>query len=414
MINRKTHVCPRDMPRIKQSYLVVVPTANSASMNILLIFSVVTLSSAHSLDWKTDVVRRLTDALVHADSRYNEPFLKHSNRSQTVVKLNVLLMNLIDFDVSKGTLKLFAVFDWTWTDYSLRWDEYEFDQSLIRLPVNKIWFPLVYIQNTADGTDALSVAESVEVTSEGSVHYETPQVLTTLCSPDVSKYPYDVHICQINIAPLLDNPGFVLESEYPLDLTNLWKNEAWNVSSKGFANRATRYVDYYIELRRYAFFLMLNLVAPVLILGVMNLFVFVLPQDSGERVGFSITILLSFVVFVSFTSEELPDSNTSTCIFNIFLVAQLIESALITLAVTLLSWVHHKTDENDKPRVCKMLVCPHKVEPRVGQVSDVQETEENAKLTWTKIASSLNVFCLIFFVSVSLIEKSVVLYLITS
>jgi hypothetical protein len=41
----------------------------------------------------------------------------------------------------------------------------------------------------------------------------------------------------------------------------------------------------------------------------MNLFVFVLPSESGEPVEYSITVLLSIVVFLTITSNSLPGTS---------------------------------------------------------------------------------------------------------
>ena len=253
-------------------------------MNLQIILTILFHTSVQSMDIQTAVVRNLTDSLVHVDSRFNEPVIKHSTGLMTTVDLRVELRNLIDFDVSKGTLTLFTTFEWSWTDKSLSWDTSEFNQNFIRLPVNKVWFPLVYIENTASGTDALSVAESLQVDFSGLVLYYTPQVLHLLCNPDVSKFPFDVHICAINVAPLLNNGGFNMQSSTTkgLDLSGFWQNSAWNVTAVNVTNKAGRYVEYYIRLKRHAFFLMLNLIAPILLLGIMNLFVFVLPQESGR------------------------------------------------------------------------------------------------------------------------------------
>ena len=385
-------------------------------MQMVVMLMAIVLSSAQYMDNQTRIIRNLTDFLIHKDSRFNEPFLKNSETFDTRVVLHVSIRNLIDFDVSRGTLTLFATFQWYWTDRSLSWDKGDFNVDLIRLPINKIWFPLVYIENSASGTDALSVAESAEVHYVGHVDYHTPQVLHLLCNPDVSKFPYDVHICAINVAPILNSGGFRMDSPADgLDLSHCWMNSAWNVTAVNVTNREQQFVDFYIRLERHAFFLMLNLIAPILILGVLNLFVFVLPQESGERMSFSITILLSFVVFISFAHQELPDNNISSCAFNVFLLIQLVESALITLAVTLLSWIHHKPDHHKIPNILiRVMFCPRKkIQPK-----DHQKLEDTGipvrKITWVYIASTLNIVCLIFFAIVSVVEKVSLLIIIHS
>ena len=303
------------------------------------------------IDWKTNYMQKIADNLIHQNSRYTEPFIKVPSTASTDVKISMGLRSLIEFDVSAGTLKMLAIFRWTWSDKSLTWSRPEIDlyTTKTRLPISTIWTPVVYIQNTAAGIDDLATADSAVVTYLGEVEYETPQVLDILCDPDITKYPFDEHICAINLEPLSADPGFKLSSPNDIDMSKFWENPEWTVSKVNVTNREDRYVDFYFRIKRHVFFLTLNLVSPVLVLAALNLFVFVIPQDSGERISFSITMMLAFVVFLSATSEALPESSTSTCIFNIFLMVQLVESSLITVTVILLSWFHHMPEETAVP-----------------------------------------------------------------
>ncbi|XP_076089841.1 uncharacterized protein LOC143061297 [Mytilus galloprovincialis] len=40
---------------------------------------------------------------------------------------------------------------------------------------------------------------------------------------------------------------------------------------------------------------MLNMVLPLVLLSILNLFTFAIPADSGERMGYTVTVWLSFV-----------------------------------------------------------------------------------------------------------------------
>ena len=308
-------------------------------------------SYSFDIDWKTSYMQKISDSLIHQNNRYTEPLIKVPSTATTEVSISMDIRSLIEFDVSAGTLKMLAIFRWTWSDKSLIWSRPEIDlyTTKTRLPISTIWTPVVYIQNTAAGIDDLATADSAVVTYLGEDEYETPQVLDILCDPDITKYPFDEHICAINLEPLSLDPGFKLSSPDDIDMSNFWENPEWTVSKVNVTNHEDRYVDFYFRIKRHVFFLTLNLVAPVLVLAALNLFVFVIPHDSGERISFSITMMLAFVVFLSATSEALPESSTSTCIFNIFLMVQLVESSLITVTVILLSWFHHMPEETHVP-----------------------------------------------------------------
>ena len=376
--------------------------------------------------------RNLTDAMLHSNSRYCEPVIKGVTSSQTWVGIKMDFRNLIDFDLSKGTLKLFAILTLTWTDRSYFWNRSEIPYPFLRLPVNQVWFPDIHLRNNAEGTHELTSTDSVRVSYTGQMTYESPQIFSVLCSPDVSKYPFDEHLCEIKFAPFQYNGGFDLYIR-DIEMKYFWENSAWDVSNGGIERISLAYINIRLYLRRHAYFLMLNLVSPVLILGVMNVFVFVLPQESGERMGFSVTILLSFVVFISYTSQELPESNNSICIFNVFLLVQLIESALITLAIVIISFVYYMSEDKQVP-----LIFPRSVRfyrrmmgvfvKRKKNVEDTNSTnisnskdrnsevdvDEDVSVTWTGISIVLNNACFVFFIIFSVVEKSVVLVKILS
>ena len=365
-------------------------------------------SNAHEFDPMQIKIRNITDEVIHTNSRYIEPFIRHTS-ANTEVTIRVELRNVIEFDVSKGTIRLYAVFYWWWDDKSLSWDEniYGYPPFFIRLSVAKIWVPLVYIQNSVEGAEALSVGQSVAVGPDGGVSYQTPQTFDVLCDPDVTRYPFDVHICAVRLAPLLDDPGFTLEPNKALDfdISKMFDNSIWSITKLNVTSRERKYVDLYIRLERSAYSLTLNLIVPVLLLGVMNLFAFSLPEESGERVSYSITITLSFIVYLTFTSEALPGSVSSICIFNVFLVVQLVESALISLAVIFISLLHHMSSDRKVPSFfrCSLRRCKKN---RVN--SDERTLNDGEEITWVIVASRVNRACFILFTLCSIIEKKIV------
>ncbi len=49
-----------------------------------------------------------------------------------------------------------------------------------------------------------------------------------------------------------------------------------------------------------------------MMLSFMTLLVFVMPPESGEKIGLAITVLLSFTVFNLMVSENMPQTSTHT------------------------------------------------------------------------------------------------------
>jgi len=58
---------------------------------------------------------------------------------------------------------------------------------------------------------------------------------------------------------------------------------------------------------------MINMVLPVIILAIVGPFVFVLPVESGEKIGFALTVLLNMSVVMTIVSDNIPPISTQTC-----------------------------------------------------------------------------------------------------
>ncbi len=58
-------------------------------------------------------------------------------------------------------------------------------------------------------------------------------------------------------------------------------------------------------------FYVLNIVLPCVMLSVLQLMVFRVPSAAGEKVSLSITLLLSFTVFLLMVSDNMPQTSTS-------------------------------------------------------------------------------------------------------
>jgi hypothetical protein len=81
-------------------------------------------------------------------------------------------------------------------------------------------------------------------------------------------------------------------------------------------------VTFTLILKRGSSYYVLNVIIPVILLGILNVLTFVLPADSGEKIGYTITVFLSFSVFLTIISSELP--RTSGSILGYYLIFQLV------------------------------------------------------------------------------------------
>ncbi|XP_050416836.1 neuronal acetylcholine receptor subunit alpha-7-like [Patella vulgata] len=87
-----------------------------------------------------------------------------------------------------------------------------------------------------------------------------------------------------------------------------------------------------IKIDRLYYFFLQNVIIPIFMLSFLNLFTFCLPDDSGEKISFSLTVLLSQTVFLSTISESLPTTSLHLVYITMYMNCLLIISCSISIA----------------------------------------------------------------------------------
>ena len=66
-----------------------------------------------------------------------------------------------------------------------------------------------------------------------------------------------------------------------------------------------------MQLQRRRSYYTLNVVVPIVLMALLAPLTFALPSEAGEKMGFSITVLLAYAVYLSYVKDEMPDTSTS-------------------------------------------------------------------------------------------------------
>ena len=148
-------------------------------------------------------------------------------------------------------------------------------------------------------------------------------------------------------------------------------------------------------------FVVLNLILPVVCMTVLNLLVFVLPVESGERVSYSITVLLAIAVFFTLVGENLPKTSFRTAIVSYFLFSYLIISTVICAFVILSSSLYYADAKRPVPKL--LLRVQEKLRSRksnrerkyaLNEKSDDVLSDDGDILTWKILSRWLDNFAL--------------------
>ena len=289
-------------------------------------------------------------------SRTIKPRLNQSD--QVNVTIFMALNSIQDYDEVSGTLRLVVSYVMNWSDEIRIWDPVDHGNlTSIKIPILNTWIPKVSIRNMISRRTILSFDNDVDIKTSVVQYFYTGRAMMIVaglqdfsCNSDVTYFPFDNHACEIRLLTMeLYSDIILLATPTGVFMEYMLPNAEWKISydlvEESPLEQNTQLI-FHLTLRRNPYFLFLNLVVPIIFISFVNLLVFCIPVNSGERASLAFTVLLTFVVFITMVTAILPASN-SISIYNIFLLIQLLCSILITfLAVWSIS-LFHRCEEND-------------------------------------------------------------------
>ena len=161
----------------------------------------------------------------------------------------------------------------------------------------------------------------VSVRSDGAAYWVFGGVISTGCKLTMTKYPFDEHICLIEVQPwanyltTINVTNGLSEMDKSLyEEHGLWtlKNTHAYRSEREFAKITLPYVVFRMHLVRKAGFFIFNIVAPCILLMWLTILMFWLPVESGEKTGLGVTLLLAYAVFQIMIADSTPKTSEST------------------------------------------------------------------------------------------------------
>ena len=79
-------------------------------------------------------------------------------------------------------------------------------------------------------------------------------------------------------------------------------------------------IEYKFKLQRRPTFFLLYLIFPCIAIVILALLSYVIPPEAGERIGFGVTVILSFSVYLIVISDKLPEKSDSSPLLGILYV----------------------------------------------------------------------------------------------
>ncbi|XP_011674150.1 neuronal acetylcholine receptor subunit alpha-7 isoform X2 [Strongylocentrotus purpuratus] len=258
--------------------------------------------------------------------------------------MGIALQQIIDVDEKNQQIISNLWMTVRWTDPTLAWNKSEYGGlDKIRVLPDMIWRPDILVYNSAAPKFDPTFHTKVTVTSEGLCEWIPPGIFKTSCPIDVTYFPFDIQECEIKFGSWTYG-GFTVDLELLSDevamndTSEFVKNGEWNLIGMPAEKKIKNYtccpetypsLHFYITIRRRALYYTLNILVPCLVISSLALVGFTLPVESGEKLSFGITILLSLTVFMLLVAEAMPATSVS-----VPLIAKYFDCVLMMVAVS--------------------------------------------------------------------------------
>ena len=287
-------------------------------------------------------MRQLVDEIKANASSEIRPGLEYD--SPLAVNITLHLQAITELNEVKGYITTIGYFDVLWYDDRIFWNPDDYDDiNYVPVDSTKVWIPKLIVSNPADQIYAFrEISQDVVFTSFGLAIWLPGTVMKTICYMQIPEYPFDSHTCFIEVASW-DGLSFsglqwyitLSSSKKELLTAHYQENSEWDLKNTYIAEDNPRYIAFGLTIVRRSTFLVFNILIPTVFLSLLNPLVFLLPQQSGERISFSVTILLSFAVFLNVIGNNIPKTSSPMPYLCHYVLIVLITSGVITFAAIL-------------------------------------------------------------------------------
>ena len=387
--------------------------------------------------YTSDQVKNLTKYLFETNA-YDKTLRPATNQiSPTDLKVSFYLIGLNKLDELEEKLTTTAFLTLEWKDEFLAWDLSMFPVQKLTVPQDKVWKPDFVLKNGFTEFKELGASfYNVILSADGTVFWKPYQVFESQCSIDVTYFPFDTQTCEIQFTLWSHFRVQVMlsSSSSSVEMLRYKGNSIWDIisTSQSIDNSGgNSEITYTLTLKRKPTFYVSNTVIPILFLGVLNLLVFVIPADAGEKMSYAITVALGFIVFLTIISSELPANSDSTPYLSTYLQIQIFLGGLALVISSIQLRLRHKPEDQPvyaflqvlvKITHCKNIKKRKNSVDRVRPVDDFKEKslekdEENREsdiISWNDVSSAIDFLMFWFYVIIYCISSVVILTIIAN
>ena len=309
---------------------------------------------------------------------YNPDIMPVRNRSESLEVTAILyIMSIDNIDERSQTFTMRGFMEYKWRDEFLTWNPEDYGGiTKINVKNDNIWLPDLALMNVYDNPTELGQRDGRTSVYHDGISITWPYKMYQVgCKIRIRYFPFDVQHCELDFLSWT-NPVSVLKLKTTETLSMFYFKESaeWALSSyevshfrKPFGEDFWDHLLFKFTLQRKWLFQVLNILAPIVFISILNLLCFVTPADCGEKISLCISIFLTLAVFITIISDSLPESSDEASLFGIYVGLQFFGSGLTVLATVVSLYLNHKSEEEPVAACYRLLVrvfCHYKAKDR--------------------------------------------------
>ncbi|XP_046568072.1 ligand-gated ion channel 4-like [Haliotis rubra] len=338
------------------------------------------------------------DFLANLTWNYDPKIRPVLDGSNTTVSIGMILHSIISLDEKQEVLSFKACVVMTWKDQLLVWNSTSDIPTAVTMPLSDMWSPTILNVDSVTNLKYLKDdRDTVLVHQDGTVVYTFTSRFDTECKVNIHQFPFDRQTCNFHLETFYARVSkeFLKVIDSYVNLETYQENGEFILLSALMALTKFQINDFngnWIEvtlvLQRRTTIYILNNILPVVFLSFLNVFVFLMPEESDEKVSLCVSILLSYAMFLTLINSYLPANSDHLCFFSVYVTLLVLISTFICL-VTIFMLVLHTNLQRGKVSPRWVLVAwgeDSKVrtpEPRV-RTDDVSSNQSDVKDTANK------------------------------
>ena len=316
------------------------------------------------------------------------------------VRLAFTLSSVQDLNSAEQKMSIVGFLAVRWQDEFLTWTKASYGGiSTINVFQNEIWRPRIFLGSPLDEFNDVGFPFlTMTVTDIGLVTWIPPGIFTFGCTVDVEYYPFDTQTCYLEFAVngYSINEVTLVAMLSHVNLDQYSENVEWELLSadsmvytfslQGVQSQVFRNT---LTLKRRPTFVIIHSVVPILLLSILNILVFVLPVESGEKISLSITLFLAFAIFLTMLSESLPKNSVTLPIFSIYLISINILSTLYVIMTVAVLNIYHQPSDVRVPSFLQLLTTYSfcRQQPRGSKVNHLDDDRVKEALATSEKAT---------------------------